>query len=177
VPKPEKVTKVERLRSMLAQTPNYYFVEFSGLSVSQMNALRRDIINAGGRIEVVKNTLLRRALSELGADNKLEAYLVGPTAVLYCPDDPIGPARVLREFAKEHPSVRLKAGYIEGEVLDSDAADAVAQLPGKTEIQAGLVAALVGPATQLLCILNAAVAEFVYVLEAVVDKRREAETA
>ncbi len=175
MPKAENVAEVERLREAVSGSPNFYLVEFSGLSVTQMNALRGAVIAAGGRLEVVKNTLLRLALAGLDINGDIVAYLVGPTALLYCPEDPIEPARAVRDFGKEHPGVAVKAAHIEGETLGADRATAMASLPSKLEIQASVVGAIAGPMRELVGTLNAAVAELVYVLDGIADKRREAE--
>ncbi|MCD6352121.1 MAG: 50S ribosomal protein L10 [Armatimonadetes bacterium] len=173
MPKQSNVAEVARLREALSETPNFYLVEFSGLSVAEMNDLRGKVIEAGGRLEVVKNTLLRLALSELEIDGDIVGYLVGPTALLYCPDDPIGPAKAIVDFAKEHEGLRLKAAHIEGRSMGPEDAEALAKLPSKLEIQSTVVGAIEGPARELVGILNAAVSELVYVLDGIAQKQQE----
>ena len=173
MPRPEKVEQVQRLREALSEASNFYLVEFIGLSVPEMNQLRAAVAEATGRLQVVKNTLLRRALQELGIDGELESCLVGPTAVLYCAEDPVEPARAIVEFAKEHEGVRLKAGYVEGRTVDAAEAERIAKLPSKMETQAAIVGAIGGPLTEIVGLMNAVVSELVYVLQAVEDKRRE----
>jgi len=177
VPKQRNITAVAQLVEALRQSPNFYLVEFRGLSVAAIDELRGAVLEAGGRLQVAKNTLLGKALAEVGLDESLSACLVGPTAVLYCLKDPVEPARALREFAKDHEGVRLKAGYVEGQVLDAAAADSVAQLPSKLEIQGSVVGAINGPLRDLVGLLQACVSELVYVLDAVADKRHEQEGA
>lgn len=173
MPRPDKVEEVQRLREVVSAAGNFYLLEFTGLSVSEMNALRGAVIEAGGRIEVVKNTLLRLALRELEIDGELEQCLVGPTAVLYCPDDPVEPAKAVREFAQEHEGVRFKGGWIEGQAVDAARADQIAQLPSKLETRAAVAGAIAGPLNELVGLLNAVVSELVYTLQAVADKRQE----
>ena len=171
MPKPEKVQEVEQLREAIEQAGNFFLVEFIGLTVSAMTALRGAIIDAGGRLRVVKNTLLRRALQELGIAESFDEVLHGPTALLLCGEDPIGPAKAVVDFAKENGvDVRLKAGYVEGRALAADEAEAVAKLPSKIELQAQLLGLLMGPMQELVGILNAAPAELTYVLQAKIDE-------
>ncbi len=171
MPKPEKVQQLEELRQALEEAQNFFLVEFTGLTVSAMTALRGAIIDAGGRLKVVKNTLLRLALQQLGIDGQLEEVLHGPTAVLLCGEDPVAPAKAVVDFAKDNDvDVRLKAGYVEGRTLSAEEAEAVAKLPSKMELQAELLGLLMGPMQELVGILNAVPAELTYVLQAKADE-------
>jgi large subunit ribosomal protein L10 len=177
MPKPEKIEAVRLLREALAQARNFYLLEFAGLTVAQMTRLREAILQAGGRLHVCKNTLLRLALREVGVDGQLEEALAGPTALVVCYEDPVEPARAVLDFIRAQTgfTLRLKGGYVEGRSLDAAQAEAVAKLPSKLEIQSGVVGAVSGPLRALVGVLNAAVAELVYVLSAVADKRRAQE--
>lgn len=175
MPKPAKVTQVEALREALKASPNFYLVEFSGLSVTATNSLRGKILEAGGELRVAKNTLLRLAMREEGVPEAIEAWLEGPTALLLCPQDPIAPAKAVLDFARDLSAgtLRLKAGMVEGRVLDGAGAEAVAKLPGKLEIQSTLVGAIAGPLNSLVGVLNSALSDLVFTLQAVADKRKE----
>ena len=175
MPKPEKVDEVAQLAQALQASPNFYLVEFTGLSVGATNDLRGRILAAGGELRVAKNTLLRLAMRERGVPEAIEAYLEGPTAILFCPDDPVSPAKAVMDYAGEMAagSLRLKAAYIEGEVLDEARALAMSKLPGKLEIQGAVVGAVAGPLNSLVGTLNGALSELVFTLQAVADKRKE----
>ena len=171
MPRPDKVQKVEELRQAIEEAGNFFLVEFTGLPVSAMTALRGAIIEAGGRLTVAKNTLVRLALQQLGIDGELEEVLRGPTALLLCGEDPVGPAKAVVDFAADNGvDVRLKAGYVEGRTLNAEEATAVAKLPSKMELQGQLLGLLAGPMQELVGVLNAAPAELTYVLQAKVDE-------
>lgn len=175
MPKPAKVKEVEALREALRTSPNFYLVEFRGLSVTASNSLRGKILEAGGELRVAKNTLLRLAMREEGVPQGIEAWLEGPTALLLCPDDPVAPAKAVLDFAADlaDGQLRLKAGLVEGRVLDAAGAEAMAKLPGKLEIQSMVVGAIAGPLNSLVGTLNGALSELVFTLQAVADKRKE----
>ncbi|MBC7287940.1 MAG: 50S ribosomal protein L10 [Armatimonadetes bacterium] len=171
MPKPGKIEQVRQLSEAIDQASNFFLVEFTGLSVAAMTALRDKVIEAGGRLRVVKNTLLRLALRELGIDGELERVLEGPTALLLCGEDPIGPAKAILDFAKDAAGqIRLKAGFVEGRVLSREEAESVAKLPSKLELQAQFLGLLTAPLSELVWLLSAAPAELTYVLQAKIDK-------
>lgn len=175
MPKPAKIKEVEALREALRSSPNFYLVEFSGLSVTATNNLRGSILRAGGELRVAKNTLLRLAMRAEGLPQAVEAWLEGPTALLLCPSDPVAPAKAVLDFAADMAEgvLRLKAGIVEGRVLDAAGAEAMAKLPSKVEIQSAVVGALAGPLNSLVGTLNGALSELVFTLQAVADKRKE----
>jgi large subunit ribosomal protein L10 len=175
LPRPEKLTEVEELRGALRGSPSFYLVDFTGLSVTATNALRGRILAAGGELRVAKNTLLRLAMREEGVPSGIEAYLEGPTGILLCPGDPAAPAKAVADFGADLTvgTLRLKAGVVEGMVLDEAGAVAMSKLPGKLEIQSMVVGAIEGPLRGLVGTLNAALSDLVFTLEAVADKRKE----
>lgn len=175
MPKPVKVTEVADLTEALKASPNFYLVEFSGLSVSATTDLRGKILEAGGEMRVAKNTLLRLAMREVGVPEGVDGYLLGPTALLYCPEDPVMPAKAIADYAEDMASgtLVLKAAYIEGELLDGAKAEAMSKLPGKLELQGMVVGAIAGPLNSLVGTLNGAASELVFTLQAVADKRKE----
>ncbi len=176
MPTAEKERLVAEVEQQAREAAGFYLLSFSGLSVSEMNALRGEALKAGARLQVVKNRLLRLALGE-ELSRALEAQLTGPTMIAYCATDPIGPAQALAKFASEHPGLALKAGYVEGKVLSAAEAAQVAALPPKPMILAEALGAVSAPLQGLVGVVSAALAELVYVMEAAIEKRQGAPAA
>jgi large subunit ribosomal protein L10 len=177
MPKPQKISEVEELTEAIREAGNFYLVEFTGLSVTAMSDLRGKILDAGGRMRVAKNTLLTLAFRALGVGSSIETSLVGPTAILLCVGDPVSPAKAVFDFGLtlNKGTVVLKAGWVEGDVLDARRAESMAKLPGQLEIKSMLVGALVGPLQGVVGAMSGVTRDLVYTLEAVADKRKETE--
>jgi large subunit ribosomal protein L10 len=93
-------------------------------------------------------------------------YLEGPTAVIFSWESPSAAAKVAKDFAKGNEKFKIKGGYLDGNVLDIKGVVAAADLPGKDELRAALLATLAAPATNLVRTLNAGAQNFAYVLDA-----------
>jgi large subunit ribosomal protein L10 len=173
MPTPEKEKLVAEVAEELQSSAAYYLVEFSGLSVTDMTELRGKVLEAGGRLLVIKNRLLKLALQD-EERQALEEHLVGPTMVAFCPQDPVGPAQAVAQFSDDHPGLALKAGVVEGSPVTGGQAQAIAKLPPKEQILAEALAAVSSPVSGLVGVLNQAIGELVFVMEAYVDKQQGA---
>ena len=174
MPTPEKEALVAQLRADMEAHDSFYLAEFSELSVAAMSQLRAQIRAAQARLQVAKNRLLKLALQGTEAE-ELTAYLTGPTAITFCSADPIAVAKVFTDFARQHDAVAIKAGFVEGRMLDRQQAARLAALPPRPQILAGLLAQLTSPAAGLTRVLGAAAAELVFTLESIAEKREQSE--
>lgn len=174
MPTPQKQERVAALRRSVADATGIYLCDFSGINVATMSDLRSEVIAAGGRIEVVKNRLLKLAVAGTPGESLTE-YLEGPTAAAFCSGDAIAPARVMKEFAKrltgEGQRWNIKAALIDGRLFSGARAAALADLPPVQEIKGALVGAIAGPANAMVHTLNGVLSELVFTLQAVADKR------
>jgi large subunit ribosomal protein L10 len=170
MPTPQKEELIANVTAELEKSAGFYLLSFTALSVADMNALRGQVLAAGGRLQVIKNRLIKRALDEPTAA-ALAADLTGPTILAFCATDPIGPAQVLDKFASDHPSLAFKAGFVEGRVVSGAEALRIAKLPPRNQILAEALAAVQGPASSFVGLLNAAIGELVFVMEAQIDKQ------
>ena len=174
MPTPEKEALVAQLHQDIEDHPSIYLAEFRGLSVRDMNDLRGRILQAQGRLQVAKNRLLKLALQDTDAQ-QLTQYLDGPTAIAFCGDDPIAVAKAFASFAQEHEHVAIKAGVVEGRVVDRQQAARIASLPPRLQLLAQALAGLIAPATGLVCLLGAAALSLVLTLQAIADERQQEE--
>jgi large subunit ribosomal protein L10 len=153
----DKEAEVTALRERVSRANALILADYRGLTVSDANDLRGRLRALGeGNIEyrVAKNTLLRIALS--GTDLQgIEPLLAGPTAVALAFEEPSVLAKALVDYAKENEKFEIKGGFIDGEVVDLAEVRALAALPGKDELRAQLMAAILAPMQNLASTLYA----------------------
>lgn len=169
---PEKKAAVAELKERITASNAFIIADYRGLTVSEMNELRREMRQVGAQFTVVKNSLFNRALKGTHAE-PLQPLLVGPTAVAFSDSDAVAMAKVLVKFAKEHQNLAIKGGFGEGQVYTLDQIKSLAELPSREELLAQLVRNLQGPVRGLVFTLRGIVSEFVFTLQAVADKRAQ----
>ena len=145
-------------------------VDYRGINVSQDTELRVALRNAGVKYSVVKNTLTRFAVKELGLTD-LDKSLFGPTALATSTTDPVAPAKVISEFAKKIDSLEIKAGVIGDRVIDVAGVLALAELPPKEVLVSRMIGMIAAPISGLVNVLNANIRGLAVALQAIVDKR------
>lgn len=148
----EKKKIVEDLRERLQRSKVIIVTDYKGLNVTKITDLRRKLREAQIEYQVVKNTLLVRASEGCEAE-VLKDVFKGPSAIAMSFEDPVAPAKVLTEFAKENKELEIKAGVLKGKLLDPAAIKALSALPSRE--------ALLG---QLLSVMNAVPTGFVRAL-------------
>jgi large subunit ribosomal protein L10 len=122
--------------------------EYRGLTVAQMNKLRRELQAVGASYRVTKNTFSRRAIKET-AFAKLEEFLRGPTGLVTTGKDPVTVAKVLVKFAEQNDKLKISGGVLDGEALSAAGLSALAKLPSREVLIAQLLGLLQAPASQL----------------------------
>lgn len=136
-------------------------VEYSGVTVADDTALRAELRKDEVNYKVVKNSILKRAAQEAGLEG-LDDVLNGTTALALSVEDPVAPARILKKFSDTHKDFNIKAGFMDGAVVDLDTINSLATLPSKDVLLATVCNAF-----------NAPIAAFARVIQAVVDKSGE----
>ncbi len=172
--KDEKSTAVAELTETLGRARLAIVTESAGLSVNQVTELRKLLRGAKAEYKVVKNTLAVRA-AEGTILSGVKAYLKGPTGLVIGYDDPVLPAKILRDFIlaeKREQKIKITIGVLEGKVVQPAELAAVAKLPKKEVLIAMLLSAMQGPARGLVYTLSAVLSKFVRVIAAIGDKRK-----
>lgn len=154
----KKQAYVEELAGKLANSVAGVVVDYKGISVADDTKLRRELREAGVVYSVVKNTLLHRAAEKTGL-SELDSVLEGSTAIAISETDYTAAAKILHGYAEKNKNFAIKAGYIDGKVINADEVANLAKIPSKE----GLIA-------QMLCGFNAPISSFVRVLNAIVEK-------
>jgi len=160
-----RIAEVEELKAKLRGARGFILTDYRGLTVAEITELRRELRKVLVEYRVVKNTLASLATQELGME-ELQPYLAGPTAVAIGYGDLVAATKVLSTFAKNTPALQIKAGLVDGRVLQKEEVVAIADLPSREVLRARIVGALQAPLTTLMGLLTAPLRELVYVLEA-----------
>jgi large subunit ribosomal protein L10 len=166
-----KQEQIDLIRDRFARATSAVLVDFRGLNVAKTTALRNAFRKAGVDYSVVKNTLVRMAVKGTALDNDtFRKNLVGQTGIAWTYEDPSTAAKVLRDFRKDEvvaQRLAIKCGIIESQILQGARVETdLANMPGKNEIRAMLLAQLLAPAQSLVRQLAAAPQNFAYVLDA-----------
>lgn len=150
----EKAAIVKNFAGKTGGVPFVVITEFRGTKVSEVNQLRRDLEKNGMSFTVVKNTLAKRAFAEIGVSG-LDLHLKGMTGVIVSGPDAIASARVMKDLLKPIPTIQVRAGYFDSEVVAGDAVKVVSDLSTREEMAAKLLGTLLEVPRQLLRALKA----------------------
>jgi len=172
----EKVKAVERIAADLGSTDVYYLVDYRGISVGEATDLRNQLREQGASFKVIKNTLARRALEKAGIQG-LEEFMEGPTAIAYCHDDPVGPAKVIRDFIKQTSKLSVKGGYLRDHVVSATDVDELAALPTREELVAKVVGGISAPLYGFANVMAGPIRGLVTVLGQVQEQQGQAQNA
>jgi large subunit ribosomal protein L10 len=163
----EKAQAMGEIQERFSRMTSAIFVDFTGMTVEEVSKLRSSFREKGVEYKVVKNTLVRHALGNAPWVETLRPALRGMTGVAWSFEEPSAAARVVKEFRRENEKLRIKAGLLEGQVLDAAAVEnQLASLPSKDEARAMLLATMMAPAQRFVMLLNAPARNFVGVLAA-----------
>lgn len=161
----EKSELISRLSASLENAPSVVVAGFSGLTVEATDSLRSQMRQAEVSYEVVKNTLVKRAVMGTTKEN-LGPLFKGTTAIAFHQDDPALPAKILKDFLKGNKGLTIKGGWVDGTLLDEAGVEILSKLPGRDELRSSLLSVFNGAATKFVRVLNAAPTDFVQVLRA-----------
>ena len=161
----QKQAVVADLAEKLKASPAGVVVNYQGITVDDDTKMRKALREAGVTYMVMKNSLTGRACEEVGM-GEMKQYLSGMTAIAIANDNPVAPAKVLKEYAEKIESFEILAGYLDGQVVGKDTVITLADIPSKEVLIAKLLGSIKSPLYGLA-----------YALQAVVDKDGEAAPA
>jgi large subunit ribosomal protein L10 len=166
----EKKQLIDELHKELESSPHAVLVDFRGLSVPAATEFRKRMRASGSRYRVVKNSLALRAAKGTALE-RLESKFEGTTGIAYSGDDPVALAKVLVDFAKDHPALSVKAGVVSGsQLLDAEGLKTLSTMPGLKEMRARLLSLLQEPASRLVRLLGTPGNQLARVMKAHQDK-------
>ena len=161
----QKQQIVESLAAKIRDAKSGVLVKYEGITVADDTALRAALRKAGVEYTVMKNTLTGKAC-EIAGYGDMKQYLSGMTAIAIGTDDPIAPAKIMKTFADKLDRFEIKAGFVDGGLLDKAGVEALAEIPSKEVLIAKMMGSLMSPLYGLA-----------YVLQAKIDKENGGEEA
>ena len=150
---------VAEIVEKLQKSSSTIVVDYKGLTVEEVTELRKKMREAGVEYKVYKNTLVRRAAQEVGITEFNDELLVGTNAIAFGYEDPIAPARVIKEFMEDHPKMKLKMGVVEGEFYTEAQIVEFANIPPREVLLAKLLGSLKAPMSNFVYLLDAVIKE------------------
>jgi large subunit ribosomal protein L10 len=167
--RPEKASIVSDLAEKLNGSPFIFVTDYQRMKVDQFGDLRNRLTPAGAEVRVVKNSFLKRAMSDSGLPD-IADKLSGQTAIVMGQRDVAPVAKILKTFAAEFKIAALKIGVIDKSVLSAREIEALADLPPREVLLAQLLGLLLSPATKLVRLLNEPAASLARLLNAKAEK-------
>ena len=146
--------QLAEIKELLDGAGAVWVVDYRGLSVKEIQQLRRDIRANEGQMFVLKNTLMHIALEELEMPS-MDEILSGPSAFVFTGEDPVASAKAIKNFAKGNDKLVIKGGIMDGQFQDAAAVQAIADLPSREELIAKLLGTINNPMAKTVRTLNA----------------------
>ncbi|MFI5237021.1 MAG: 50S ribosomal protein L10 [Ignavibacteriales bacterium] len=168
----EKSEIISEIKELLESSSAVYLTDYHGINVEDISSLRTQFRNEGVRYKVFKNTLVKRALDEVGKYDKIAGHLTGMVGFAFTTTNPIAPAKIINKYFGDKEKLSLKACYVEGEYFDGSQLKTLATLPSKKELIASIMGSLNSPVSGIVGTINAVMRDLVNVVEQI--SKREA---
>jgi large subunit ribosomal protein L10 len=173
VTKEQKKEIVAGLSEKFKKASGYYIVNFDKMTVGASIQFRRELRKNGFEMKVAKNTLIERALQAANLNAIPEKNMFGPSGIIFSYDDPIAPAKIIKERFEKFEKPALKAAVIENVFYDGSQLKTLASLPSKPELIAGILGSLDAPITGIVGAINAVMRDLAYLVEEVAKTKEE----
>jgi large subunit ribosomal protein L10 len=171
ITKEQKQQTVTDLAERIRSASSLYFIDFTGMTVAQDQAFRNELRAKNIGIKVAKNTLILRALAEVGGYEVEEKQLFGQTALVFGASDPIAPAKIIRQFFDKGEKPKLKVAVVEGQVFNGSQLKAVSELPTREDMIAAIMSSLEAPVSGIVGSINAVMRDVASLVEEVAKKQ------
>jgi large subunit ribosomal protein L10 len=166
----DKERVVTELAERLRSSDTLIVADYRGLSMTEIDGVRSELLKHGARFSVVKNTLTRRAAEEAGVPQLVE-LLDGPTAIAFVgAGDMVAVAKSLNDTARQTKILSLKGGILQGEPMSADQVRSLASLPPADVLQGQVLGAIVGPLSAIVALFTAPLRELVGVIDARIEQ-------
>ncbi len=168
-----KSQNIEEIKEKIAKAQSVVLVDYRGLNVEQLTELRSRYRKAGVEYKVYKNTMMRFAFKDSGLEGFNE-FLKGPSAIAFGYDDPVQVAKITSEFAKANDNLEIKAGIVDGKVIDVEGVNSLASLPPREVLIAQVLGGFNAPIQGFANVLQGTIRGLAIALNAIAEKQQEA---
>lgn len=168
--RPEKEAVVTELAKKFTKAKSMVITDYLGLNVEEMTELRSQLRDAGVEYKVVKNTLAKIAAEEAEVKD-VDQYIVGPTAIAFGLEDVVSPAKVLVKFAEDHENLEIKAGTLNGGIIDEKKVKSLADIPPREQLLSQVLSGMQAPISGLVNVLQGNIRGLVQVLGQIKEQK------
>jgi len=175
MPSQKNIDQLKQIKDKLNNSSSIIFVNYTGVSVSDQQTLRKTLSDNNTSFNVTKNTLINLALNKRSPEvlKELQDHLQGPTATCYT-QDIVSAAKALEEFQADHTTFSIKVGISlspdQDRILSAEEIQQLSKLPSKDQLYANLLSQLNAPAQSLVRVISAPIQNLVYLLQNVADR-------
>ena len=168
--KEQKEQEIAVLKEKLERSKHVIVTDHTGIDVENINVFRKKLKDADSELRVAKNTFLRLVVKDTDLEDLAE-HFVGPTSLIFGYDEPMAPAKVVRDSIKESEKPKFKAYFYEGKLHDFETFKMIADLPPKEQVLATLISTVEAPISNFVSLLDAAASEFIGTLDALAESK------
>jgi len=161
---------VEEIKEKISSSQSIILVDYRGLNVAQLTELRKRYREAGVEYKVYKNTMMSFAFKDLGLE-QFDEYLKGPSAVAFGLNDPVAAAKVTTEFAKTNDKLKIKAGIVDGKIIDENGVKSLAELPPREVLVAQVLGGFNSPIQGFANVLQGTIRGLAIALNAIAEQK------
>ena len=170
----EKEKKIEQFSESLKNSKIAFIAEYQGLTVEQISRLRRQLKENGSEMKIIKNTLAKRAVEEVGF-GELADSILGPVAFFLGYDTVVHAPKIAFDFARETEIPKIRKGFYSGKLIDLNLLNELANLPPMAELRVRFVRTMSSPPKKFLNMMMAPIRQFVTTLDLLGEKLSESE--
>lgn len=167
-----KTQNIEEIKEKIKNAQSVILVDYRGLNVEQLTDLRSLYREAGVEYKVYKNTMMRFAFKDSGLE-EFNEFLKGPSAVAFGYDDPVQAAKITAEFAKKNDKLEIKAGIVDGNIIDVNGVKSLAELPPREVLIAQALGGLNAPIQGFANVLQGTIRSLAIVLNAIAEEKEK----
>ena len=170
--KQQKQKIINELKENLKTAKSFVLTDFKGISVPKDTEFRKNIRNNNVNYKVIKNTFINKALEELKIEG-FEEYLVQNTAIAFSDEDEIAPSKVIVQESKNNEKIKIKAGYLNGNLINVDDIKRLAELPGLDELRAQFLRTAIAPISGFVNTSAGIIKKLMFACNAIIEKKNE----
>jgi len=163
--KTEKSEMVSLIKEKFEQSTAMYLVDYAGVTVDEINGIRREFIKEDASYKVYKNTLVQRAIADIGGYDELSDKLVGMIGIAFTDENYVAPAKIIKSFNDKNKKFNFKGCYIESTFYGEDQLQTLASMPTKEEVMSSIVGSIAAPASGIVGSINAVMRDLVSVID------------